>query len=103
KAIQRYVVRILGRAVPGHSAAMGFNRGRSTALHVHIHADASALAAVDIRDFFGSVRRDQVWRAFARRPSKTTGVRASPFAGWSNSSIELLTQICVLRNVRGVE
>ena len=65
KAIQRTIVQRLLADQPVHPAAVGFQRGKSTADHVWPHAAARTIISADLADFFPSTQRHRVhewWR-----------------------------------------
>lgn len=77
-AIQRLIARALQpSALPEMEAATGFLRHRGTALHAWIHSGARDAVVVDIRDFFGSVRTEQVYLA----------LKAGPFCDFSQIGV----------------
>lgn len=64
KAIQRRILSDILSAVPPHSAAHGFQAGRSVKTFVSPHVDRSAVLKLDLHDFFPSVRLSRVQAIF---------------------------------------
>jgi RNA-directed DNA polymerase len=65
KAVQRQLLHGILDHVPAHDAAHGFRRGRNVMSYVAPHVARTAILHVDLRDFFGSVRRARVRAIFA--------------------------------------
>ncbi len=64
KEVQRWVLREILSGVPAHDAAHGFTRGRSAITHATLHCGQTAVLALDLRDFFPSVRANRVYGIF---------------------------------------
>jgi RNA-directed DNA polymerase len=64
KQIQHWVQGHITSRLAVHEAAHGFVRGRSIITNAQPHLAAAVILKLDIRDFFGSVRRDVVFRTF---------------------------------------
>jgi hypothetical protein len=92
---QRQIAQVLARYFPGSSVMAGFQPHRSVAWHARMHAGARQAVVVDIRDFFGSVRPEQLRRWFYSRGFlfQERRVPVPPFAGWSKEGCEALLQI----------
>lgn len=66
KRAQQRILREILDKVPMHPAAHGFVRGRDVGSAAAPHVGARVLLTVDLRDFFGSIRRSRVASIFAR-------------------------------------
>ena len=64
-SLQREFAQWISKSLRMPSEVMGFVPKRSVVTHARRHAGARAAAIVDIADFFGSVRPEQVRRGFA--------------------------------------
>ncbi|MCC7000359.1 MAG: RNA-directed DNA polymerase [Deltaproteobacteria bacterium] len=64
KALQRRVLDGILAEVPVHPAAHGFCRGRGVLSHAAPHAGQRLVMALDLRDFFASVRASRVLAIF---------------------------------------
>lgn len=58
KAVQRWIAKEVTEHLPVHGAAHGFLVGRSIATNAQVHAGASVLVKMDIKDFYPTV----TWR-----------------------------------------
>jgi serine/threonine protein kinase len=94
RAVQSVFARMLARCLPASRWSVGFTPARSTALHARAHAGARAAVAVDIHDFFGSVRPLHVLpSAFLgydpARLELDLGAEGpmNPLAGWSEHGL----------------
>jgi RNA-directed DNA polymerase len=84
KRIQRLILRRVLRRLRAHAAAMAFERGRSIVTHAAAHASKAVVVRIDVKDFFGSLRADQV-RSYFRA------------IGWDDAAADLLTDLCTHR------
>jgi len=84
KSVQGELASFLVKSLPVAAPACAFVPGRSVVLHASVHRRAVQALSVDVRDFFGSVRREQVGRALDPTWAESRG-RAfdHPLAGWS--------------------
>lgn len=82
--VQRWIADRLIAHWPVPGTCAGLARNRSAAYHARIHAGARQAVVVDVRDFFGSVRPEQVEEWL--KPDKPRPVHSShrgPFRSWS--------------------
>ncbi len=100
---QRQIAQVLARYFPGSSVMAGFQPHRSVAWHARMHAGARQAVVVDIRDFFGSVRPEQLRRWFYGRGFlfQERRVPVPPFVDWSKEGCEALLQILFHPGVDG--
>lgn len=61
KAVQRQVLKLYLMRHP-HPAAMAFQKKKSIADHVWLHAGAKRIITADIEDFFPNTKRQRIWR-----------------------------------------
>jgi retron-type reverse transcriptase len=66
RAIQDWLNLFVVSQLPVHHAAHGFRRGRSILTNAEPHVGSRYVFKLDIKDFFGSVSRRQVFRAMRR-------------------------------------
>lgn len=66
KALQEKILRELLNRVPASAAAHGFVRGRSIVTNAQPHIGAAVVLKFDLSDFYLTVRRGMVARAFRR-------------------------------------
>lgn len=64
KAVQRRVLRRILDAIPAHTCAEGFVRGRSALSHATRHAGQAAVLCLDLEDFFTSIPHARVFHVF---------------------------------------
>lgn len=81
KRVQRLLLRRLLRRLASHTAAQGFERGRSIVTCALPHARRAVVLRMDIRDFFTSTRAARVEKYFRR-------------VGWDAEAAALLTRLC---------
>ncbi len=81
KQLQRCIHQRLLRGLRSHSAAHGFERGRSIVTNALEHANRAVVVNLDIVNFFPSTTAERVHQLF----------RA---CGWGEKASALLTQIC---------
>jgi retron-type reverse transcriptase len=81
KALQRRVLRRILARLRAHPAATGFERGHSIVTHALPHVGKDVVVRLDIKDFFGSIRRAMVERFFLA-------------IGWDAQAARLLTDLC---------
>jgi len=84
KWLQRRIARRVLERAQIHEAAHGFRRGRSIVTNAEPHVGQQMVVNLDIKDFFPSTSRDQVWRAL----HYAFGEMFSPGA------LQLLVDIC---------
>lgn len=82
KQVQRWILREMLDAIPGHDAAHGFTRGRSARTHAALHTGRPVVVRFDIEDFFAWVTAGRVHGT----------LRA---AGYPEAVAYLLTGLCV--------
>lgn len=83
RRLQDWIHRYLAPKMRVHECCHGFVRGRSIVSNAAPHEAATKLLKFDIRDFFGSVPRRRVFRAFRR-------------LGYSSEMADLLTSLTTL-------
>lgn len=66
KQVQEWIHRNLLSRLEPHDACHGFVSGRSIATNAEPHVQAELILKLDIKDFFPSVRRQEVFRTFRR-------------------------------------
>lgn len=66
KRIQQWLNRNIAQNMRMHEAAHGFRGGRSIATNAALHSGAEVVLCLDLRDFFGTVRRRNVFAEFRR-------------------------------------
>jgi len=64
KAVQRRVLRCILNAIPTHTCAEGFVRGRSALSHALRHTGRAAVLCLDLEDFFTSISHARVFHVF---------------------------------------
>ncbi len=79
KAVQRRVLRRILDAIPTHTCAEGFVRGRSALSHAGRHAGRAAVLCLDLEDFFTSIPHARVFHVF--RAAGYPGTVARVLAG----------------------
>jgi RNA-directed DNA polymerase len=89
KRIQRLILDEILTAIPPHPAAHAFRRGRSIGSAIAPHAGKRIVIRMDLREFFPSVRRAQVYAIFRT-------------AGYPESVAAILTSLCTHRTPRQV-
>jgi retron-type reverse transcriptase len=80
KALQRRILRMLLARLKTHSAAFGFEPGRSIVDNARMHTGMDVVLKLDIIDFFPSTTADTVRRYFR-------------LIGWNREAADLLTQL----------
>lgn len=83
KQIQHWLHRHVTSLLRAHDCAHGFVRGRSIVTNAQPHVGATVVLKLDLRDFFGSVHRPTVFRAFR-------------FLGYSRDMANLLADLTTL-------
>ena len=81
KALQRRILKRLLRKLRVHSAATGFERGRSIVDNALVHARQCVVIKLDLVDFFQSTSAARVQKYFQR-------------IGWDAEAAALLTRLC---------
>jgi retron-type reverse transcriptase len=84
KALQGWVLRSILDKLKASPASKGFETGTSTVDNARPHAECTALLALDIDDFFTSIKASWVHTIFR-------------LAGYTSATASLLTDICTLR------
>lgn len=82
KAVQYYILRFILRDRPISGFATGFVTGKGIVHNARLHAGAPFLLNVDLQDFFGSVRQNQVRHVYVR-------------LGFPPATADALAQLCV--------
>jgi RNA-directed DNA polymerase len=83
KRIQHWIQQQITGNLKPHPASHGFVRGRTIITKAQAHVRADVILKLDIRDFFGSVRRQSVYRTFR-------------FLGYSSTVANLLADLVSL-------
>jgi RNA-directed DNA polymerase len=86
KKVQHWMQRNVTSQFLHHPACHGFTPGRSILTNAEPHVGARIVLKLDIRDFFGTVRRHDAFRAFR-------------FAGFSQAVANLLAGLTTLQGV----
>ncbi len=84
KKVQRQLLRRVFGKLKVHSAAHGFQRGRSIVTHARLHVGQAVVIRIDIQDFFPSTSGDRLTRYFRR-------------IGWNRGAARMLTKLCTKR------
>src|SRR6185295_19177959 len=84
KRVQRLILRRLLRRLRSHTAAHGFERGRSIVTAALPHARRAVVLRMDVHDFFLSTKSEKVSSYFRR-------------VGWNAEAATLLTKLCTHR------
>jgi RNA-directed DNA polymerase len=66
KRVQHWVQRHVTSNLWSHEAAHGFVRERSIVTNAEPHMGKQLVLKIDLRDFFGTIKREQVYRIFRR-------------------------------------
>src|SRR5512137_564545 len=67
KALQRAVLRwLMARGIGASKYAMAFVKGRSIVNNARFHTGKKVVVVVDIKDFFGSITKEQVFYALQK-------------------------------------
>lgn len=92
---QRQIGQALASYLQGTAWMTAFHPHRSPVWHARSHSGAREAVCVDISDFFGSIRREQVKPCFEERVFQIgeCQVPVPPFAGWSSQGLEGLLSI----------
>jgi len=77
KLLQRWLLDRVLSSIGIHRAAYAYRRGASIALHAAVHAPNNFLLKVDFRNFFPSIRSDDVESALQRWKHEVKGFRLS--------------------------
>lgn len=85
KTLQRRILRRLLGRLKVHSAAMGFQRGRSIVTNARAHQGQAVVLRFDVQDFFPSTAANRVRQYFRR-------------IGWNRPATELLMRLCTREN-----
>jgi RNA-directed DNA polymerase len=83
RVVQSWLQRNVTRRLWSHDACHGFVRGRGIVSNARGHVGNNIIIKLDIRDFFGSVTRRQVYRTFRR-------------VGYTRELAELMVDLCCL-------
>jgi retron-type reverse transcriptase len=64
KTVQRYILDCILTPLPVHACAVGFVRGRNLTTGAQVHVGHPFLWNIDLKDFFPSIKQDNVTKAF---------------------------------------
>ncbi len=80
RTLQRRLLRRVLNASRSHTAAFGFERGRSMVDHARLHSDRAVVIGIDIADFFPSTKAKWVYDYFIA-------------VGWDPDAADALTRL----------
>ena len=84
KALQRTVLKwLMARGIGASKYAMAFVKGRSIADNAKLHAGKKVVVVVDVKDFFGSITKEQVFHALKKE-------------GINETEVSRIVEICTL-------
>jgi len=84
KALQRTVLKwLMARRIGASKYAMAFVKGRSIADNAKLHAGKKVVVVVDVKDFFGSITKEQVFHALKKE-------------GINETEVSRIVEICTL-------